>query len=319
MAQIERIVSGLGEIRLEPNFRDSLDIFLYVDVIRFPRNQYTNFNWNPPRSEFAKVTWMYDDYVVKEDTIRYPSQRFTVFENQGAQNLLSLICAYDGILDSFVELATCIIECTPISRTNLIKEHQYRVFDVNRLLFSCYSDTALRLFLINRRLQKCTLGDGLRRSPPPPLPPAEMVPMGSPVSEGGYQISESYPDDPSSTQPNPIDEVDTDFPVGFECELINISITATSSVFEGSIETSGQVFGPLAGFEYNTEDGERYGFDAIGLGDPRFDNCGDGTRTNLISFANAEAGDFHECIITEVTSQDGTQIVLDRTVYRLDL
>lgn len=319
MAILERVVSGLGEIRLTNAFRNALHIYLYVDVIRFPGNQYLNFNWEPPRSEFAKITWLYDDYVVREDTIRYPRERLTIFENQAAQNLLSLICVYDGILDSFLGLAECIIECTPISRTNLIKEHQYKIFDVNRIKFSCFNDTALRLTLRSRSLDQCSMEDGTRRGPTNSPDAPEIVPFGEPVQNAGYIISEPYPDSPESTQPNPIDDSDGEFPIGDECAIVVVDAIADSDVLNEPVAITGGVYGPLAGFEFRTEDGSVYGFDIVGQGDPRFQSCGDGIYANMIVFASGSPGDVHTVTITNITLPDGTQIQPTNNTYSITI
>ena len=309
MATLERIISGTGEIALTQPFRDSLDIWLYVDVIRMPGNMYINKNWTPSRSDFAKITWLYQGYVQREDTLRYPRQMLQVFENQSSQNLLALICAYDGILDSFFELATCIAECVPISRTNLIKERQYKQYTVDRLQFKCYNDAALRLTLKSRRLEKCDNDDGRRRPPPPPPPPPVMVPPGTPVQDQGYDISPPLPDNIEGTQPNPLDEENADFPVGEECEIIGIRAVADAPILPMPIDVSTAVYGPLEGFTFNTDDGIVYGFDAIGRGDARFQQCGDGTLANFVTFGTSSPGDVLRVTIIDIERQNGDVFV----------
>lgn len=221
-------MSGKGEIQIPlEEFEESQTIRLYTQVIRQPTNPFLNLNYNPPRGEYAKVNFMLGNYVLEEYTIRYEFQSFKVFDNQASQNLLSMICMYDGILESFLELADCISECVPISKTNRIQVHPYIGYEADRILFKCYADTGLRVVLSSLDLAKCEPGDGAYQPPPPPPPPLPPVPPGTPLDDTNYPVSDPYEETPQDTEPFPGDMTESeqpgDFPAGDECQQVFVT------------------------------------------------------------------------------------------------
>lgn len=265
-------MSGRGEIQIPlSEFEDSHTIRLYTQVIRRPTNPFLNLNYSPPRGEYAKINFLLGNYVLEEYTCRYEFQSYKVFENQGSQNLLSLICAYDGILESFLELADCISECIPISKLNRIKDHPYLSYEPDRILVKCYADTALRLVLSSFSLVKCEPGDGTLQPPPPPPPPLPPVPPGTPLDGSNYPVSDPYEETPDDTEPFPGDITESqqpdDFPAGEECQQVFVTYKVDyvdSGINETFTEERG-FWGPVEGVEVRFQAG-LFRVGAISLG-----------------------------------------------------
>lgn len=225
MARLERIISGKGEIKIPvADFEDSLAIILYTQVIRDPQNQYINDFWEPRRSEYAKVTFGIGSYVSRELTVRYEQQAFPIWYAQGAQNLKSMICMYNGILDSFLELAACISECIPIGKANLIELHPYNTYQETDIRFKCYTSTALRLVLVSQSLVSCPGNAGQPTPPPPPPLPLPKLRPDENLSDSTYPASPPYPDSPENTVPFPGDSMEGEitYPVGGECDSVEV-------------------------------------------------------------------------------------------------
>lgn len=214
LPEITRTISGKGVIILSEDYFSSLQVVLYAQILRKPRNRSANLTWNPDKSFYAHITFCFDDYVLYEYDMNFDSQMWVVHDGQNAQNLLSLICAYDGILDSFVSVGNVI--GVTLSRTNLIKSHPYLRFVPNRIRFECFADSAVTLTLKGTALDKCDPQDGDNTPPPPPPPPVTPVPPGTPVPVSPPFEGE---DDGGDTVPFPIDEPDPneDFPQGDRC------------------------------------------------------------------------------------------------------
>jgi hypothetical protein len=214
LPEIERVISGKGVITLPEEYSSALQILLYVQVLREALSPSRNLTWNPDKSFYAHITFCIDDFVLYTEDVNFKSQVFEVHTSQASQNLLSLICAYDGILDSFVSVGN-VIGIT-LSRTNLIKSHPYLRSQINRIRFECFASTALKLTLKGISLDKCDPQDGTSTPPPPPPPPISLVPPDEPVQVSPPEQGE---DDGGDTIPFPIDESEPpdEFPFGEEC------------------------------------------------------------------------------------------------------
>jgi hypothetical protein len=196
-------------------------------------------------------------YAVRSVSLQYRRQLFEVGIYQSSQNLLSLICVYEGILDSFLELADCISECVPISKTNLIQKHPVFTGNLTGALIKCYADTAIRVVYTTDDLQRCKTEDG---DPPPPLPDfpdPELVPPGIPLPETEYEISPPYEDRTENTEPFPGDEEDEPLdpeeddiepPIGNDCQRFFVDVIIV--VGEESFDFSSIYFGPITGYGY---------------------------------------------------------------------
>ena len=100
LPDIVRTISGKGVIKVPKEWEDALNVFLYVQQIRDVKTPSLNLTFNPDKGFYAHVTFCIDDYVLYALDVNFKNQVFEVWDGQSSQNLLSLICAYDGILDS---------------------------------------------------------------------------------------------------------------------------------------------------------------------------------------------------------------------------
>jgi len=200
LTRFERVISGTGSIRIPDEYRNARDVYLYIDEVRKPHNEYLNVSWRPPRGFYANVTFCVDDHVWRDFAVDFKSQVFLIYSGQASQNLLSLICALDNVLDSFVNFAAQLLFF--YTKNNSIKSHGYETFIPNNIRFRCYSNAALRLVLTGNELDRCNPADGTPTPPPPPPPPPTPVP-----TDEAVEVSPPYEDDDELTyEPFPTDE-----------------------------------------------------------------------------------------------------------------
>jgi hypothetical protein len=200
LPSIERTISGKGVIEIPEDYGSALSILLYTQVIRDVRSPSVNLTYNPDRGFYANVCFCVGDFVLATFAVNYKQQVFEVLSNQPSQNLLSLICAYEGILDSFVQYASAFQ--IPYIKINRIYSHSYLRFLPNKIKFECFGSCALRLTLKGIELDRCEIDQGNSASPPPPPDPISEVPFDVPLV-----ITPAYDggDDGGDTVPFPID------------------------------------------------------------------------------------------------------------------
>ena len=260
MPTVERTISGTGELLIPlEEFEETRELWLYLDIIRQPTNKFVNKNYFPERSEYAKILFLYNNYVIREETMRYERQAFKLFDEQPSQNMISMICMYDGILESFLELASCINECVPISKTNLIKLHPTRLIDIDQILIRCYSSTALQAVVSSSDYVRCQPEDGQKEPPPPPPQPPEEVPVDEPVEvsepneNSPPENTQPFPDDLVPDPPGEVGENEYDPPIGDNCQRFSVSTIIRAVNTDGEFEEtpfSAIYFGPITGTGY---------------------------------------------------------------------
>lgn len=216
-----RTISGRGIFRLDERFEDCRLITLYSSVLRQPKNRYLNKNWSPDQGQYANLTFCYQDYVALSYMQKYEMQSWVIHDNESAQIAASLVCMYDGILETFVNLANALdVILSPFQ--NKIRDHPHTSFQYDELRFDCYADTALTLTVIGEKITKCNPLDAPGRPPqlPPPRPPSE--PPGTPLNDDSTPLSPPYEEEDSDKEspfpgdlPAPPEE--PDFPAGEEC------------------------------------------------------------------------------------------------------
>lgn len=277
---IVRTVSGKGIIKIPDEYTSALDIMLYVQVLRKVQTPYLNLSYNPPKGFYAHISFCKDDFVLEERDVCYDSQAFEIYNGQQAQNLLSLICAYDGILDSFVSLGDLL--GVVLSRTNKIKKHPYLEFKPNILRFNCFGTSALLLTLTGTSLDICDVNDGTSTAPPVPPVPLPRVPFDQPV-----QTSPPYDGstDGGSTVPADIDEPQSlPFPFGTSCTSYLVTATFTSEDFPSgntlSLVISGRILGVVVESDGNPSTSDNYAVQGERI-DPATGEC---TQTYLTTF-----------------------------------
>jgi len=225
IAEVERIISGRGLIRIPEEFRKARNIILYVDLVRPARNLYQNYEWSPNKSFYAHVTFCLGQYVLQSFDVNFERQAIPISLLQPSQNLLSLICATSGIIAQTGLLASALGFSIPSS--NPIKNHPYETFQCDEIRFDCYSTTALRLLLKASEFTKCDEDDG--SSPPPPPPPA---PPPRFPADATLPVSPPYDDDDDdgSTVPAPGDVFD-EFPPVEAC--VQYTVTYSYDAISG--------------------------------------------------------------------------------------
>jgi hypothetical protein len=251
LPEIVKVISGKGFIPIDEDYFGALQIMLYTQVLREPTNLSRNFTFNPDKSFYAHICFCIDDFVLQTFDVNFDQQAFIIHEAQAQQDLLSLICAYDGILDSFVVVASAL--ATVISRINLIKNHPVLRFKPNRIRFECYADTALVLTLKGTALDKCKIEDGDNVPPPPPPPPVDKVPPGTPVD---VTLPDDGIDDGGDTVPFPIDQPPPplDFPIGVQCSKY-LCIAEITSGLNGTQRRETVFFGVIEDFYFSPQSG----------------------------------------------------------------
>jgi len=215
----QRNLSGKGLLRIDKSSEDFLKakiITVYADVLRPPRNKYANYAYNPPRGRFATLNFMYKGYVVRSEAMEFDSQVWIFSPELDYQHGYALQCAYDGILQSFVNLGVA-LAAPPISVTNNIESWNHTDLFWDEIRVVCYADTAITLTAEAKPYDLCPEQEdkGPDLPPPPPdLPPP--VPPGQPLGEDDYPgLSGPYedPDSPDDQVPFPGDVVPPEPPV----------------------------------------------------------------------------------------------------------
>lgn len=248
----ERIISGKGVLKV-PDIDESYRVLLMlVNVIREPKNLYQSFEWNPPKGMYARMTFRRDKYVLFDDKVEYDGQAFQQVLDTSGQTLIAVKCAYEGILQSFVNLVNGLagtpggIGIFVTGVTDLIKDYENLDLSWDEVLFQCYSSTALQVRFMGLKYDTCDPLKDKKRRPPPPPPPLPKVPPDTPIGS----ISEPYDpetDDDNNTEPFPGDESDdTPVPPTEECVAYTVLFTVTDTAFETPQSGDVPIWGELA-------------------------------------------------------------------------
>lgn len=199
----ERLISGKGVLKVPAGAFQDRYYILYLDVIRRPKNEYLSFEWNPPRSVYARLVFRKDGYVQSEDIMRYQREERTYVNDITGQNLRAIKCAYEGILISF-DRQNAALGLIPLPYDNLILDYKSLSLGWDEILFQCYADTAIQCRFYSLDYDTCNPANDQTDLPPPPPPPLPPVTPGTPIGS----ISNPYdPDteDDGNTQPFPGD------------------------------------------------------------------------------------------------------------------
>jgi hypothetical protein len=206
----ERKISGKGVLRVPPGNEDKQirAYILFASVVRPPRNKYANYNWNPPRSRYANMSFFRNSYLMHTLAMEYEYQAWDGINDISGQTLIAVKCMYDGVLQTFVNLANA-MSATPggvglfvTQVENTIKEYKNLRLAWDEIRVQCYADTAINLRLDVLPYDVCD-ANYMQDEPPPPSPiPPPPVPPGTPILD----ISEPY--EPSE-QPETGDDGDT--------------------------------------------------------------------------------------------------------------
>jgi hypothetical protein len=249
----ERNISGKGVLRVPSDFAKSRLRILYCSVYRKPKSEYLNLNYSPPKSQYGWLTFSRNGYVVSESLIQYPQQSFDGVADITSQNLIAIKCAYDGILQSFVNLVNG-LALTPGSAglfvtgvTDLIKDYEYLNLAWDEVRVVCYADTALNLKLVALPHDTCDPDKDRPRKPPVPPPPPSTVPPGTPVEN----LSPPYEDEDNPDNFTEPFEGDTEPPLfGEPCAKYSVpfSLTYFDGVGRVPVDSQAVVFGEIGTF-----------------------------------------------------------------------
>lgn len=218
----ERIISGKGVLKVPEEARTSRYWIMYVDVIRRPRNEYLELQWNPNQSMYARMTYLRNSYVQTFDYIKFQREQRTYINDITGQNLRAIKCAYEGILQTFFNLGNALL-LPSISVTNLIKDYESLALSWDEIRFSCYSNTALQIRFYGLQYDVCNTENDDSNDPPPPPPPRAQIPTEEPV-----EVSPPYDDgdDNGGTIPFPDDQFPPDDPEppGERCTAYRVTV-----------------------------------------------------------------------------------------------
>jgi len=240
----ERTISGRGLIKWEPD-NAYRRFWLNIQVIRPPSTNFINKNINPDRSDYARITWMRDGMVLREDRLQFEFQSY-VWEDDAVGYLVKyLIC----ILGSIQEQITTIQEALsiPVGEGEPIFVVPIQdQFDSIKIV--CRPDTAITAQFWGLKYDVACPDAEATPQPPPPPPMEPTYPPGTPLEDTDNPVSPPYdePDDSGDTVPLPGDVDPTPPPVGDPCTLYNVNVTVIP--FEGeALNLSFQLFGEIDG------------------------------------------------------------------------
>lgn len=231
----QRIISGKGVLRIPASEKKLRYLRLYLDVIREPRNLYANFQWNPKQAFYCRLVFRKDGYALGVAEMRFNREQYNYVLDEPGQTLIAVKCAYEGVLQSFVNLVGGLggtpggIGIFVTSVENTIKDFQTLQLSWNEVLFSCYADTAIQARLFGCDYDFCTAEPTPPKDPPPPPPPRPPVPPGTPIGD----ISPGYDgNDDGNTSPYQDDSpIDPSEPSGEECVAYHVVIGVRSDGF----------------------------------------------------------------------------------------
>jgi hypothetical protein len=137
----------------------------------------------------------------------YPSHCIDIYASDSAEVLYSLICAYQGILDSFANLGTA-LGLPVVQKDNNIKDFTHKNFFPDKFQFACRDESAFRVRIdtvpYDFCLDKPPKDDNI--TPPPPPPPPPHIPPPTPLdgNNGNPQVSPPYnpPNDDGDSIPH---------------------------------------------------------------------------------------------------------------------
>ena len=157
----ERLISGRGILKVPANSEGDRLRILVTDLVRPPLSLYSNKSYNPNRSRYGTLVFLRRGYVINTEPVEYPRMSFDGIQDITGQTLLAVKCAYDGILDTFVNLSVALagtpggIGLFPITKDNNIKDYTSLNLAWDEVRLVCYSTTALQLRLFSAAYDAC--------------------------------------------------------------------------------------------------------------------------------------------------------------------
>lgn len=196
-----RVISGKGIIKIPP-FDDYRYLYLYLDLVRDPKVNFSSSKTNPDRSEYAKITWMRSLRVVREDSMNYEGQVLEWDIDSCGYLASYLVCAFAEVI-SYLDYLAPFIPAPPLPTSptdRLYAEPMRSTPEVINVV--CRSTSAVKCTLYALKYDiRC---DEALATPklPPDLERPSKVNKDQPL-----QIADPYTgaDDGGNTVPNKID------------------------------------------------------------------------------------------------------------------
>jgi hypothetical protein len=201
----QRIISGKGILKASLAKRYKL-LWYDFQLIRPPKQDYQNNNWNPPRSKYAFASFCIGDAVIEILAIEFKSQRKYILHSITEQNLYALKCAHLSLQESIADMMQQLRLDSQFvlgTRARRLEAWQYSNIYPDICRIHCYSDSALQVSLWGIPFDSCPDDRDVPPPPPPPQPPQRRYDPGTPVP-----VSPPYqaPDDGGDTDPYPLDK-----------------------------------------------------------------------------------------------------------------
>lgn len=294
-----RSISGKGIIKVPTEKSEYRRYYLVANTLRLPVSQLVDRDYNPQQTFLATLTFIRNDNVIDAKKMQFEAQEWEFLPPYDGQLLIALKCAYQGTLQSFVNLETG-LGLPNTQFENAIKNYTYihNIWDECRV--QCYSSAAIQLKLYAEDYESCDVSyknpamppPKPDTPPPPPLPPTMPTDPGNP---GGPQtvpaigdISPPYDSgtsDNGNTAPfsgdlNPPPEPPTQ---GTPCGTYDVTYTFSQSFNDGTpadVTRTVRVYGKIGQISFNALSGttrfflECQGYISGGAGSPA-DSCGD--------------------------------------------
>lgn len=236
-----RRISGTGLIipsSADLNYRRYT---LFADIIRKPRTPYINTNSSPPKTFYAIISLMKNDYVTQTLKVEFDAQIWTFDADITGQVINTIKCEYVGVLQSFANLGTA-LGLTVTSVENAIADFKNLPLQWDSIRVKCFGDSAIQFVLKGLEYDVCSPADAIpRAAPTAPTKPAVIAP-GTPTN-----ISSAYSGD-SITNPAPIDLTFIPPPIGNVCQAYTLSFsvtTTTAGAAPVTVQRSTAVYAPV--------------------------------------------------------------------------
>lgn len=257
---VERLISGKGVVKLpkQDNAGAIRYLILYADVVREPKNKYLNYNYNPPKGRYATLVFLRNGYVVDEKTLDYDQQSWDGIQDIAGQTLIAVKCAYDGILDTFVNLSIALastpggLGLAPLSKVDLIKDYENLYLSWDEIRVKCYADTAIQFRLFTKKYDTCNPDKDKQDKPPPPPPPRPKVPAGTPIDDISPPYSSGSNDDGNT---DPFDGDNTPPPPPPDCSIVVVTTQETLDGF-GIRNGTYRFYAPYSGMRIDPDDNQ---------------------------------------------------------------
>lgn len=242
----KRKISGRGILRLSPEDKGFKYYRLYLDVIRRPRNEFKNLNWNPPRGKYAFISFMKQERVLSRFALESLNEELQFIPDVAGQIQLMAKCSIDTHNTSFINLGVS-LGAMPIAVNNPLSEFLALDIGWDEARIVCYAETAIEIALWGQEYDVCKESDKRGDLGGEPIAPSPPVPSGTPIED----ISEPYDDgdDDQNTVPNPLDDIPeppVEPPVLGSYREVTVNYTFVPPFFNGdTVNSTYLVYAPV--------------------------------------------------------------------------